>query len=73
MPNPARKQPLLSIEFIRMPFGLCNTPVTFQRLMQNVLAELEWRTCFVYLDDILVASSLFDEHIQHLREVFTQL
>lgn len=38
--------------------------------MQKVLAGLEWRTCFVYLDDILAA---FEEHLQHLREVFTRL
>lgn len=56
-------------EFVRMPFGLCNVPAMFQRLMQKVLAELEWRTCFVYLDDILVASRSFDEHLQHLHEV----
>ena len=50
-------------EFVRMPFGLCNVPATFQRLMQRVLAGLEWRTCFVYLDDILVASRSFEEHL----------
>lgn len=36
-------------EFIRMPFGLCNALVTFQRLMQVVLCGLEWNSCFVYL------------------------
>ena len=60
-------------EFVRMPFGLCNAPATFQRLMQTVLAGLEWRTCFVYLDDILVVSRSFDEHLQHLNEVFVRL
>ena len=35
-------------EFVRMPFGLCNAPTTFQRLMQVVLAGLEWSSCFVY-------------------------
>ena len=37
-------------EFVRMPFGMCTT---FQRLMQVVLADIEWKFCFVYLDDIL--------------------
>ena len=53
-----------------MPFGLCNAPATFQRLMQVVLAGLEWSSCFVYIDDILVASKTFDEHLVHLKEVF---
>ena len=39
-------------EFERMPFGLCNAPATFQRLMQAVLAGMEWDFCFVYIDDI---------------------
>lgn len=60
-------------EFIRMPFGLCNAPATFQRLMQVVLAGLDWNSCFVYLDDILIASKTFDEHMKHLREVFNRL
>ncbi len=60
-------------EFTRMPFGLCNAPATFQRVMQRVLAGLEWKTCFVYIDDVLVASKTFEEHLQHLRDVFLRL
>ena len=60
-------------EFLRMPFGLCNAPATFQRVMQHILAGMEWRHCFVYLDDILVVSRTFEEHIEHLREVFKRL
>ena len=56
-----------------MPFGLCNAPATFQRAMQTVLAGLEWRDCFVYIDDILVVSRTFEEHIQHLEQVFGRL
>ena len=51
-------------EFIRMPFGLCNTPATFQRVMQAFTTGLEWRNCFVYLDDSLIASRTFDEHLK---------
>ena len=36
-------------EFVRMPFGLCNTLATFQSLMQVVEAGLEWKCCFVYI------------------------
>lgn len=60
-------------EFTRMPFGLCNAPATFQRLMQVVLSGLEWDCCFVYIDDILVASKTFEDHLRHLQLVFERL
>ena len=60
-------------EFTHMPFGLCNVPATFQRLMQVVLAVLEWDCCFVYIDDILIASWSFEEHMRHLQLVFERL
>ena len=41
-------------EFTCMPFGLCNTPVTFQHLMQNTLGELNLMYCIIYLDDMIV-------------------
>ena len=43
-------------QFRVLPFGLCNAPATFQRLMNNVLAGLIYKTCAVYLDDNVVAS-----------------
>ena len=58
-------------EFVRMPFGLCNAPATFQRLMHRVHAGLEYKCCFIYLDDILVASKTFQDHLMHLKKVFT--
>ena len=60
-------------EFTRMPFGLCNAPATFQRAMQAVLSGLEWNSCFVYLDDILIASRTLEEHLRHMKEVFGRL
>ena len=61
-------------EFEHMPFGLCNTPATFQRLVQAVLTGMEWDFCFVYLDDnILVFSRMFEEHLDHLQQVFDRL
>ena len=57
-------------EFQVMPFGLCNAPGTFQRLMEFVLAGLQWQTCLVYLDDVIVYGRDFDEHLERLREVF---
>ena len=47
-------------EFTVMPFGLCNAPATFQRLMENVLTGLAQKKCLVYLDNILVNGHTFD-------------
>jgi len=52
-----------------MPFGLCNAPATFVRLMEKVLRGLSWKICLVYLDDIIVMSRTFDEHIENLAKV----
>ena len=60
-------------EFTVMPFGLCNAPATFQRLMETVLAGLARERCIVYLDDILVIGRTFEEHLRNLREVFERL
>ena len=57
-------------EFKVMPFGLSNTPATFQRLMDLLLAGLKWNICLVYLDDVIVVGSTFEEHLFRLREVF---
>ena len=60
-------------EFNVMPFGLCNSPGTFQRLMDLVLADLQWVTSLVYLDDIVVFGRSFHEHATRLDEVLTKL
>ena len=41
-------------EFNTMPFGLCNAPATFERVMETVLRGLNWKECAVYMDDIVV-------------------
>ena len=60
-------------EFNVMPFGLCNAPATFQRLMDSVLAGLHWKTCLVYIDDIIIVGKSFDEHLCNLQAVFERL
>ena len=54
-------------EFRRLPFGLRNAGQAFQRMMDRILAGLDY--AFVYLDDVLIASRTHEEHQQHLREV----
>ena len=56
-----------------MPFGLCNAPPTFQRLMQNCLGELNLTYCLIYLDDVIVFSDMPEEHLQRMRVVFDRL
>ena len=53
-----------------MPFMLCNTPPTFQRLMQNCFGELNLTYCLIYLDDVVVFSEMPEEHLQRMRVVF---
>ena len=60
-------------QFTVMPFGLCNAPATFERLMERVLHGLSWKQCLVFLDDIIVFSKTFSEHLDILREVFNRL
>jgi hypothetical protein len=60
-------------EYLTMPFGLCNAPGTFQRLMEIVLNGLQWTTCLIYLDDVIVFSSTFSDHISRLDEVFRRI
>ena len=60
-------------EFSVMPFGLCNAPATFQRLMEITLRGLARLKCVVYLDDIMVIGRSFEDHLDNLREVLERL
>ena len=57
-------------EFLRMPYRLCNTLVTFQRLMQNCLGELNLTNALIYLDDVIIFSCTEEEHLHRLWVVF---
>ena len=50
-------------EFLHMPYGLCNAPTTFQRLMQNCLGELNLTYALIYLDDVIVYSHTEEKHL----------
>ena len=60
-------------EFCRVPFGLSKATATFQRTVDMLLSGYGWRTCLVYLDDIILFSNTADEHVDHLRAVLTVL
>lgn len=56
--------------YIRLPFGLTNAPATFQRAIDMILSGVKWKTCLVYLDNIIVFSTSPEEHLAHLNEIF---
>uniref|UniRef100_A0A8B9GTI5 ribonuclease H n=1 Tax=Astyanax mexicanus TaxID=7994 RepID=A0A8B9GTI5_ASTMX len=60
-------------EFQRMPFGLCNAPGTFQRLMERIFGDQRFQSLLLYLDDVVVFSSTFSEHMERLRLVLERL
>lgn len=62
-----------TFRFPRMPFGLCNAPATFQRLMDTVLMGLNFDICLAYLDDIILISKDIQSHISRLEMLFQRL
>ena len=56
-------------QYKRMPFGLCNAPATYQRTLDVLLAGLKWQTCLVYVDDVIVFSKTFSEHLSDVAKV----
>lgn len=58
-------------EFTRMPFGLRNAAQTFQRFIDEVIHDLDF--CYAYIDDLLIASATYEEHLKHLEQLFQRL
>jgi hypothetical protein len=56
-------------EFTSMPFGLCNSAATFQRVMEIALSVLQRQTCLIYIDDIIVYVKDFKEHLKRAEAV----
>lgn len=71
VPKTAISTPFGLFEFLRMTFGLRNAAQSFQRHMHCILRGLSF--CFVYLDDLLVASRNLQEHYEHLEIIFDRL
>jgi len=57
-------------QFTVMPFGLCNAPATFERLMERILQGLITKICLVYLDDVIVFGKTFEEMVENLKQIF---
>ncbi|KAI4880801.1 hypothetical protein NFI96_008107 [Prochilodus magdalenae] len=76
--NSSWASPIVLVRKKDQTYRLCvdywalNAP-TFQRLMDRVLAGLQWETCLVYLDDIIVLGKDVSEMLQHLSQVFNRL
>ena len=60
-------------EWLRLPFGLRNAPLTFQRMVNTLFAGMIGHGLFVYLDDIIIVSKDMDSHLRQLDTVFTRL
>lgn len=60
-------------EWNRMPFGLCNAPSTFQRLMERIFGDQHCQSLLLYLDDVVVFSSTVAEHVARLDAVLGRL
>ena len=71
IPKTAVITPFGLFEWVRMPFGLRNAGCTFQRMMDQILGDIPH--CFVYIDDILIASPDAASHLHHVRQVFDRL
>jgi len=59
--------------FIRLPMGLSSSPASFQQNMDKVFHGLTSRSCLCYLDDVLVVSETFQQHISDITRVFQRL
>ena len=57
----------------RIAFGLTKAPATFQRLMERCMGEMNLKECLIFLDDILVFSQNFEEHLERLEAVFSRM
>ena len=72
-PKTAFCTPFGLFEWNRMPFGLCNAPSTFQRLMQHTFEDQQCESLLLHLNDIVVFSSTVGQHLERLKVALEQL
>jgi len=65
--------PLGFWEFNKLPFGCSNSPATFERIVEEILGEYNMTICIIYLDDLIIFSSTFEEHLERLNLVMSRL
>lgn len=58
-------------QFKVMPFGLCNAPATFERMMDTLLRSFKWSICLCYLDDVIVFAPTFKSHLERLSSILS--
>ena len=64
--------PLGFFEYNRLPFGLSNAPATYQKLMEEAVGDLNHRICEIFLDDVIVFASTYEEHLDRLSQIFAK-
>ena len=62
-----------TFRYKRMNFGLRNAPATFQRALDIILSGVRWKTCLVYIDDVVIFSKTEEEHFAQVSHVLTIL
>lgn len=62
-----------SLAMVTLPFGLCNVPCTFGRLIENILSGLTYEMCLVHLDDIIVFGKTFESKLSNVQLVFERI
>jgi hypothetical protein len=60
-------------EFIRVPFGLKNAPAFFQRCIDEMISKYRWDFVLAYLDDIIIFSKTYEQHLEHVEKVLDTL
>ncbi|CAF4814075.1 unnamed protein product, partial [Rotaria sp. Silwood2] len=60
-------------QFTVLPQGITNGPATFQRVINHILGPARWKYALAYIDDVIIYSKTFEEHLLHLNEICTIL
>ena len=56
-------------QFTVLPQGITNGPATFQRVVNHILGPSWWKYALAYIDDVIIYSKTFEEHLSHLKEI----